>query len=111
MRMKFVGRNQVVFDLDFSATHGSPGPFRMIVRGFSRYRTTVESLPILEKIRLVVTADFIAESFRLGSLPIVSAKIIGHADFDAQLGRVSSSRLARHARRTWSETSARVSIG
>jgi hypothetical protein len=85
--MKFVGRNQVVFDLDFNATHDSPGPFRMIVRGFSRYHTTVESLPILEKIRLVVTADFIAESFRPGSLPIVSVKIIGHADVDAQRGR------------------------
>lgn len=85
--MKFSGQNQVVFELDFSATHSSPGPFRMIVRGFSRYRTTVQSLPILEIIRLVVTADFIAESFRPGSLPVDSVKIIGHADFDAERGR------------------------
>jgi hypothetical protein len=85
--MKFLGPNQVIFDLDVLASHSSPGPFRMIIRGFSRYFTTVQSLAILEKIRLVVTADFIAESFRPGSLPISSVRLIGHADFDAQRGR------------------------
>jgi hypothetical protein len=59
----------------------------MIVKGFSRHHSTVQSLPILEIIRLVVTADFIAESFRPGSLPIGSIRIVGHADFDAQRGR------------------------
>ena len=85
--MKFTGQNQTIFELDLSATHTGTGPFRMIVRGFSRYRINVGSLEILERIRLVVTADFIAESFRPGNLPITGVKIIGHADFDAQRGR------------------------
>ncbi len=86
--MKLSGPNQTIFELDSTATHSMPGPFRMIVRGFSRYHSTVQSLAILEKIRLVVTADFIAESFRPGNLPIAGVKLIGHADFDAQRGRV-----------------------
>jgi hypothetical protein len=85
--MKLSGKKQAVRDLNLSATHNSPGPFRMIIRRFSRYKDTVQSLPILQIIRLVVTADFIAESFRPGSLPILSVKIIGHADFDAKRGR------------------------
>jgi hypothetical protein len=85
--MKLSGKKQVVRDLDLSTTHNSPGPFRMIIRRFSRYKDTVQSLPIRQIIRLVVTADFIAESFRPGSLPILSVKIIGHADFDAKRGR------------------------
>lgn len=85
--MKFSGRNQVVLDLDLLATHSTPVPFRMSIRGFSQYHSTVKSLPILEIIRVVVTADFIAESFRPGSLPIRGVKMIGHADFDAQRGR------------------------
>src|SRR5271169_2368400 len=85
--MKLLGQNQIILNLDAHATHSVPGPFRMIISGFSRYRSTVNTLLILEGIRLVVTADFIAESFRPGSLPILSVKIIGHADFDAQRGR------------------------
>jgi hypothetical protein len=86
-KMKYSGANQVVFDLDFNATHTAVGPFRVIVSGFSRYHSTVQSLAILEKIRLVIAADFIAESFRPGNLPVTSVRIIGHADFDAQRGR------------------------
>jgi hypothetical protein len=85
--MKWTSPNQTVFDLDLSATHSSPGPFRMIIEGFSRYQSTVQSLPILQRIRLVVTADFIAESFRPGALPILGVKMVGHADADAQRGR------------------------
>ena len=59
----------------------------MVVGGFSRYRETVDSLPILEKIRLVVAAEFIAESFRPVALPILGVKIVGHADSDAQRGK------------------------
>ena len=81
--MKFTGMKQAIFPLDLSASHSGPGPFQMIVRGFSRYHSTVGSLPILEIIRLVVTADFISERVRPGSLPITGVKIIGHADFDA----------------------------
>jgi hypothetical protein len=85
--MKYTGLRQAVGDLDFDSLHSSPGPFRMIVSGFSRYHDTVSSLTILQRIRLVIAADFIAESFRPGSLPITSAKIIGHADVDAERGK------------------------
>ena len=59
-----------------------PGPFRMIVRGFSRYAETVESLPIFERIKLVIVVDFVIESFIPGNLPIVGMRLIGHADTD-----------------------------
>jgi hypothetical protein len=85
--MQWISQNQMLFPLDLATTHSLPGPFRMIIDGFSRHNSAVRSLPILQKIRLVVTADFIAESFRPGALPILGVKMVGHADADAQRGR------------------------
>jgi hypothetical protein len=83
----------------------------MIVREFSRYLTTVESLLILEETPLVVTADFITDSFRPGSLPIASVKIIGHADVDAQRGRAFEQSVSETRAQAWIGTSARAWIG
>jgi hypothetical protein len=85
--MDYLGGNQVVLDLDSSSTHDNAGPFRMVVHNFSRYADTVETLPILERIKLVVIADFIVESFLPGNLPVMGVKLIGHADFDPQRER------------------------
>jgi len=85
--MDYLGGNQVVFDLDSRSTHDNPGPFRMVVHNFSRYADTVQALPILERIKLVIVIDFIVESFLPGNLPVMGVKLIGHADFDPQRER------------------------
>ena len=43
----------------------------MIIRNFPRYAKHLNSLPIDENIRLVVVADFIAESYKPGSLSLI----------------------------------------
>jgi hypothetical protein len=80
--VNYTGANQAVVDLDFNATHNMPGPFRMVVRGFSRYAETVGSLPLLERIKLAIVTDFVVDSFLPGNLPIVGMRLIGHADTD-----------------------------
>jgi hypothetical protein len=85
--MNYTGGNQAVVDLDSRATHEMQGPFRMIVRGFSRYAETAESLPLLERIKLTIVADFVVESFVPGNLPIIGMRLIGHADTDPERER------------------------
>jgi hypothetical protein len=80
--MNYTGGNQAVVDLDRAATHKMPGPFRMIIRGFSRYAEKVEALPLTERIKLVIVIDFVVESFLPGNLPITGIQLIGHADTD-----------------------------
>jgi hypothetical protein len=58
----------------------------MVVRNFPRYSKQLNTLPIDENIRLAVVADFIADSYSPGSMPIVGVQLIGHADEDAQRG-------------------------
>lgn len=82
--MDYTGVNQVFFDLDSSSTHAMPGPFRMVVRGFSRYGDTVDSLPIPERTKLVIVTKFVLESFLPGNLPILGIRLVGHADTDPQ---------------------------
>ena len=82
--MKYTGRNQAIFDLDRFSRHDMPGPFRMVIHKFSRYAKTVESLPLLERMKLVLVTDFVVESFLPGNLPIMSIQLIGHADTDPQ---------------------------
>ena len=82
--MKYTGRNQAIFDLDRFSRHDMPGPFRMVIHKFSRYAETVESLPLLERMKLVLVTDFVVESFLPGNLPIMSIQLIGHADTDPQ---------------------------
>lgn len=115
--MNYTGVNQAVSDFDTRTTHNMPGPFRSVVRGFSRYAETVDALPLLERIKLVIIIDFIVESFLPGNLPIISMRLVGHADTDPQreqrepgfLQKISKKRaeeLERYlrndiARRTW----------
>jgi hypothetical protein len=80
--MNYTVGNRTVVDLDSAATHDTPGPFRMIVRGFSRYAETAESLPLLERVKLAIVVDFILDSFLPGNLPIMAVRLIGHADTD-----------------------------
>src|SRR4030095_9189878 len=82
--MNYLGGNQVVIDLDSRSTHDMLGPFRMVVRGFSRYAETAHSLPLLEQIKLVIVADFVVESFLPGNLPVTGMRLIGHADTDPE---------------------------
>jgi hypothetical protein len=82
--MDYTGGNQLIVDLDMNSTHDTQGPFRTVVRGFSRYAETVDSLPLLERIKMVIVTDFVIESFLPGNLPIVGMRLIGHADTDPQ---------------------------
>ena len=84
--MRYTGPTQKLVDLDAATTHGNPGPIRMVIRNFPRYAKHLNSLPIDENIRLVVVADFIAESYKPGSLPILGVRLVGHADKDFQRG-------------------------
>jgi hypothetical protein len=104
--MNYLGGNQVVIDLDSRSTHDMLGPFRMVVRGFSRYAETAHSLPLLEQIKLVIVADFVVESFLPGNLPVTGMRLIGHADTDPErehrepgfLQRISEKRASEIAR-------------
>ena len=102
--MKYTGRNQAIFDLDRFSRHDMPGPFRMVIHKFSRYAETVESLPLLERMKLVLVTDFVVESFLPGNLPIMSIQLIGHADTDPYANNVSLASCSGPARneRTWS---------
>lgn len=82
--MKYVGGNQIVTPLDMFSRHDMLGPFRMVVHKFSRYAERVQSLPLLERMKLVLVTDFVVESFLPGNLPIASIQLIGHADTDPQ---------------------------
>jgi hypothetical protein len=59
----------------------------MVVHNCSRYAETVASLPILERIKLVVVIVFIVECFLPGNLPVMGVKLMGHADFDPERER------------------------
>lgn len=82
--MDYIGTSPVAVDLDSRSTHSMQGPFRAVVHGFSRYAETVNSLPLLERIKLVIVTDFVIESFLPGNLPIMGVRLIGHADTDPQ---------------------------
>jgi len=86
MNMKWIDENQPVFDLTATTSHSSPGPFRMVLDSYPEDAATFDALPVLQKIRFFAIADFIAESFRPGCLPILGVKFVGHADQDAQRG-------------------------
>jgi hypothetical protein len=61
-------------------------PMRETIRGFTRYAETVESLPGLERSKVDDVAKYIFASFRRGCVPILSVKLVGHADTDQQKG-------------------------
>jgi hypothetical protein len=63
-----------------------PQPMRETIRGFSRYKETVESLPGLERPKVEDVAKYIFDSFRPGCIPMLSVKLVGHADTDLQRG-------------------------
>jgi hypothetical protein len=63
-----------------------PAPMKETIRGFSRYQRTVESLSSKERKKVDDVAKYIFESFRPGCIPILSVKLIGHADTDLQKG-------------------------
>jgi hypothetical protein len=52
------------------------------VGGFSRYREEVRSLPPAEQARIERMARFVAASHTPGQRPIVTIRVVGHADFD-----------------------------
>jgi hypothetical protein len=80
--MKWVSHSQILAPLTATTTHADPGPFGVVVRGFPPHQDAVGSLPLREHKKLVVAADFIADSLRPASLPVLSARFIGHADTD-----------------------------
>ena len=63
-----------------------PQPMRETIHGFSRYAETVKSLPGLERSKVDDVAKYIFASFRPGCVPILSIKLVGHADTDLQKG-------------------------
>ncbi|MFO1428598.1 MAG: hypothetical protein U1F76_00425 [Candidatus Competibacteraceae bacterium] len=52
------------------------------ISGFSRYRQEVRSLPPSEQTRIDRTARLVVASHRPGQYPIVTVRVVGHADFD-----------------------------
>jgi V8-like Glu-specific endopeptidase len=64
-----------------------PGPGRITVNGFSRYREDVASLPARERRKVEQTAGLIVGSYKAGCSPVVQVELVGHADRDAQRGR------------------------
>src|SRR5271156_109442 len=63
-----------------------PGPVRVTVSGFSRYREDVASLPATERRKVEQTARLIVGSYQAGCSPVVQVELVGHADRDAQRG-------------------------
>ena len=98
--MKWMNQNQVLVELDSRTTHGDPRPLHVVVRGFSRYRDEVESLDVIEAIRLCVVTDFIVGSFDPGCLPITAIHVVGHADTDFQKGRVFEQQISERRARS-----------
>lgn len=84
---KWTSPNQFLVELDSNTTNKNPGPIRAVVRGFSQYRDQMQSLDLIEMIKLRVITDFIVGSFDVGSLPITGIHVVGHADTDFQRGR------------------------
>jgi len=82
--VRYTGPSQKMVNLDATTAHDNPGPIRIVIRNFPRYAKHLNSLPIDENIHLVVVADFIAESYKPRSLPILGVRLIGHADKDFQ---------------------------
>lgn len=64
-----------------------PGPGRVTVRGFSRYREDVASLPDKERRNVEQIAGLIVGSYQAGCSPVVQVDLVGHADRDVQRGR------------------------
>jgi hypothetical protein len=56
------------------------------VSGFSRYQTTVLSLPVSQRLLCDEIAKFVFKSFWPGRFPVTSVSLIGHADVDLQKG-------------------------
>jgi len=78
--------SQTPGELDGNSSHNDLRPVRVVIHNFPRYANQLNTLPIKENIKLAVVADFIAESFSTGSLPILGVRIIGHADTDFERG-------------------------
>jgi hypothetical protein len=52
------------------------------ISGFSRYRQEVRSLPPLEQARIDLLARLVVTSHTPGQRPIVTIRVVGHADLD-----------------------------
>src|SRR5262245_27220175 len=115
--MKWTGGNQHLVELDSSTTHSDPGPVYTVFTGFPRHVDRVESLPLLEQMKLRVLTDFIVASFDPGCMPVTGIHIIGHADVDPQKGKTFEQKISEtRARNLQSylkrevERNARISI-
>jgi GH25 family lysozyme M1 (1,4-beta-N-acetylmuramidase) len=64
-----------------------PGPTREIVSGFSRYQTSLMSLPRSEQQKVRDIAGLIVRSFQPGCQPLLSVRLIGHAERDPEMER------------------------
>jgi hypothetical protein len=111
--MKSLGSRTTAFRLAlFASVSGNPGPFQTVVRGFSTRRITVDSLPRASKENWKPPADFVANSFEPGRLPVLSIKIVGHADHYPKGGPFEKSVSAQRAgcghRRAWESLSLRL---
>ena len=70
-----------------------PSPTRTTVSGFSRYSSSVASLPPDAQTRVRNLASLILRSFRPGCQPIVAVRLVGHADYDPLRKLFSSHRV------------------
>ena len=75
--LRFVRSNPAVF-----ANLGQKRTLLETVGGFSRYREEVRSLPPTEQARLERVAKLVVTSHTPGQRPIVTIRVVGHADFD-----------------------------
>jgi hypothetical protein len=70
-----------------------PSPTRTTVSGFSRYSSSVASLPPDAQTRVRNVASLILRSFRPSYQPIVAVRLVGHADYDPLRELFSSHRV------------------
>jgi outer membrane protein OmpA-like peptidoglycan-associated protein len=71
-----------------------PRTIQLTISGFSRYSTSLTSLPVTEQAKLRQLARLIIASYRPGSRPINSVSLIGHADSDPQRGPAFEKRIS-----------------
>jgi len=66
----------------WETTIACPEPTRQVVSGFPRYRFSVAALPRSEQQKVRDIARLIVRSFQPGCQPLLSVRLIGHADSD-----------------------------
>jgi outer membrane protein OmpA-like peptidoglycan-associated protein len=71
-------------DHEWEQATACPGPTNVIVSGFTRYSNAVASLPSVEQAKIRSIAGLIVRSHAPSCSPILTVRLVGHADRDLQ---------------------------